>query len=175
MESRIEPTSRQAIYRQLSEQIREAIATGRLAEGEKLPSVRELSRTLVVNPNTIARVYTELERDGVLNTRPGLGVLVAPARPAAGDARPNPLDFLVPNVLSAPVSLGSFLGSFRPVPRAPLAFPSLSNDCTYVPISVPLLFLPLPPEEDSLPWSPCPARPPPSIARANRAPRPFIA
>ena len=66
MEFKIEPTSRQAIYRQLSEQIREAIATGRLAEDEKLPSVRELSRTLVVNPNTIARVYTELEREGVL-------------------------------------------------------------------------------------------------------------
>ena len=80
MEFRIEPGSRQAIYRQLSEQIREAIATGRLAEGEKLPSVRELSRTLVVNPNTIARVYTELERDGVLNTRPGLGVFVARLR-----------------------------------------------------------------------------------------------
>ena len=54
MEFRIEPGSRQAIYRQLSEQIREAIATGRLAEGEKLPSVRELSRTLVVNPNTFS-------------------------------------------------------------------------------------------------------------------------
>ena len=80
MEFRIEPTSRRAIYRQLSEQIREAIATGRLAEGERLPSVRELSRTLVVNPNTIARVYTELERDGVLNTRPGLGVFVARPR-----------------------------------------------------------------------------------------------
>jgi GntR family transcriptional regulator len=80
MEFKIEPTSRQAIYRQLSEQIREAIATGRLAEDEKLPSVRELSRTLVVNPNTIARVYTELEREGVLCTRPGLGVFVAPPR-----------------------------------------------------------------------------------------------
>lgn len=80
MEFRIEPTSRQAIYRQLSEQIREAIATGRLTEDERLPSVRELSRTLVVNPNTIARVYTELEREGVLNTRPGLGVFVARLR-----------------------------------------------------------------------------------------------
>ena len=39
--------------------------------------MRDLSRTLVVNPNTIARVYTELERAGVLNTRPGLGVFVA--------------------------------------------------------------------------------------------------
>jgi GntR family transcriptional regulator len=42
-----------------------------------LPSVRQLSRELVVNPNTVARAYTELERDGVLNTRQGLGVFVA--------------------------------------------------------------------------------------------------
>ena len=46
-----------------------------------MPSVRELSRTLVVNPNTVARVYTELERDGVIHSRPGLGVFVA--RPKA--------------------------------------------------------------------------------------------
>ena len=81
MEFRIEPTGRLPIYRQLSEQIREAIATGRLTADEKLPSVRELSRTLVVNPNTIARVYTELEREGVIHSRPGLGVFVA--RPKA--------------------------------------------------------------------------------------------
>ena len=80
MEFRIEPTSRTPIYRQLGEQIREAIATGRLTHEERLPSVRELSRTLVVNPNTVARVYTELEREGVLLTRPGLGVFVARPR-----------------------------------------------------------------------------------------------
>ena len=80
MEFRIEPASRTPIYRQLGDQIREAIATGRLACDEKLPSVRELSRTLVLNPNTIARVYLELEREGVLATRPGLGVFVARPR-----------------------------------------------------------------------------------------------
>ena len=73
MEFRIDPTSRVPIYRQLGDQIREAVARGRLAAGERLPSVREMSRSLVVNPNTIARVFTELERDGVLNTRPGFG------------------------------------------------------------------------------------------------------
>jgi GntR family transcriptional regulator len=77
MEFRIDPGVRQPIYRQLAAQVRSAIATGRLACDERLPSVRELSRTLVVNPNTVARVYTELEREGLLNTRPGLGVFVA--------------------------------------------------------------------------------------------------
>jgi GntR family transcriptional regulator len=64
----------------LGQQIREAIARGKLQPEAKLPSVRELSRTLVVNPNTIARVYAELERNGVLVTRPGLGVYVAQPR-----------------------------------------------------------------------------------------------
>ena len=107
MEFRIEPTSRQAIYRQLSEQIREAIATGRLAEGERLPSVRELSRTVVVNPNTIARVYTELERDGVLNTRPGLGVFVArPRQELTKKARHDRLIRHVDTLLTEAVHLG---------------------------------------------------------------------
>jgi GntR family transcriptional regulator len=77
MEFQIDPTSRVPIYRQLVAQIREGVARGRLAAEERLPSVRDLSRRLVVNPNTISRVYTELEREGVLHTRPGLGVFVA--------------------------------------------------------------------------------------------------
>ena len=80
MEFSIDPTSRSPICRQLTTQIREAVARGRLQPEERLPSVRELSRSLVVNPNTVARVYTELEREGVLNTRPGLGVFVAHPR-----------------------------------------------------------------------------------------------
>jgi len=77
MEFRIDPASRLPIYRQLANQLREAVARGRMKPQERLPSVRDLSRALVVNPNTIARVYTELEREGILNTRPGLGVFVA--------------------------------------------------------------------------------------------------
>jgi len=78
MKIQIETSSREPIYRQIVGQIREAVAKGRLVEAERLPSVRELSRELVVNPNTIAKAYTQLEREGVLNTRPGLGVFVAP-------------------------------------------------------------------------------------------------
>jgi GntR family transcriptional regulator len=77
MQIRIETTSRNPIYQQIMYQVREEVARGKLIPGEKLPSVRELSRTLVVNPNTIARAYTELEREGTLVTRPGLGVFVA--------------------------------------------------------------------------------------------------
>jgi GntR family transcriptional regulator len=77
MQFRIDPTSSLPIYRQLRNQVRQAVARGRLQPDDRLPSVRELSRSLVVNPNTVARVFTELEREGLIHTRPGLGVFVA--------------------------------------------------------------------------------------------------
>jgi len=78
MDFHIDAASRLPIYRQLAEQIRSAIARGRLQASSRLPSVRDLSRRLVINPNTVARVYTELEREGLLVMRHGLGVFVAP-------------------------------------------------------------------------------------------------
>src|SRR5882672_11355109 len=77
MHFQIDTGSRLPIYQQLAQQIREGIARGELQPEAGLPSVRQLSRELVVNPNTVARAYTELEREGVLNTRQGLGVFVA--------------------------------------------------------------------------------------------------
>lgn len=78
MDFHVDSASRTPIYRQLAEQIRAAIARGRLSANARLPSVRDLSRKLVINPNTVARVYSELERDGLLVSRHGLGVFVAP-------------------------------------------------------------------------------------------------
>jgi GntR family transcriptional regulator len=107
MEFIIESASRVPIYRQLVAQIREAIARGRLKADERLPSVRELSRELVINPNTVARVYTELEREGILNTRPGLGVFVAqPRNDLAKRARKERLTCLVDGLLTEAVHLG---------------------------------------------------------------------
>ena len=77
MQLQIDTSSRQPIYLQLVQQIREGVARGDLTTGEKLPSVRQLSRSLLVNPNTIARAYMELEREGVLIGRQGLGLFVA--------------------------------------------------------------------------------------------------
>jgi GntR family transcriptional regulator len=81
LEFTISTTAGVPIYQQLTEQICAALARGRLRPNERLPSVRELSQSLVVNPNTVARAYTELERDGTLYTRPGLGVFVSSNRP----------------------------------------------------------------------------------------------
>ncbi|HVA47675.1 MAG TPA: GntR family transcriptional regulator [Pirellulales bacterium] len=107
MEFRIDPASRLPIYRQLGNQVREAVARGRLRAGEQLPSVRDLSRTLVVNPNTVARVYTELEREGVLHTRQGLGVFIAePKAELTKRARTQRLQELLDRFLTEAVYLG---------------------------------------------------------------------
>jgi GntR family transcriptional regulator len=103
----VDPTSRLPICRQLTGQIREAIARGRLQPDERLPSIRELSRTVVVNPNTVARVYTELEREGILNTRPGLGVFVArPGSELSRKVRKERLQDALDGLLTEAVHLG---------------------------------------------------------------------
>ncbi len=107
MEFRIDSSSRLAIYRQLARQLREGIARGALRPEDRLPSVRELSRTLVINPNTVARVYTELEREGLLNTRPGLGVFVAvPKAELTKRVRKERLQELLDQFLTEAVHLG---------------------------------------------------------------------
>jgi GntR family transcriptional regulator len=107
MEFQVDISSRTPLYRQLAEQIRSAVARGKLKAEDRLPSVRELSRKLVINPNTIARVYTELEREGVLNTRPGLGVFVAqPRNDLTRKARRDRLTTLVDGLLTEAVHLG---------------------------------------------------------------------
>ncbi len=107
MEFQITTASREPIYQQLAAQVREGVARGKLRAGERLPSVRELSRTLVVNPNTIARAYTELERDGVLHTRQGLGVFVAePSSDLTKSARKKRLLEMLDAFLTEAVYLG---------------------------------------------------------------------
>jgi GntR family transcriptional regulator len=107
MEFQVDPTNRVPIYRQLMDQIRLAVARGRLRPGSRLPSVRVLSRELVVNPNTIARVYTELEREGLLNTRPGMGVFVAePQADLSAAARRQRLAEIIDGFLTDAVHLG---------------------------------------------------------------------
>jgi GntR family transcriptional regulator len=68
------------IYRQVVDQIRGAVATGKLAVGDPLPSVRGLAGELVINPNTIAKAYSMLVRDGVLESHQGRGYFVAKQR-----------------------------------------------------------------------------------------------
>lgn len=82
----IDPRDATPIYAQLERGLRAAIASGRLAPGEQLPTVRQLAVDLQVNANTVARVYVDLERAGVLETRRGVGSFV---RASAARARPR--------------------------------------------------------------------------------------
>jgi GntR family transcriptional regulator len=75
------------IYAQLERGIRAAIATGRLAAGDQLPTVRQLAVELRVNANTVARVYAELERGGIIETKRGVGSFVAATPARAHPAR----------------------------------------------------------------------------------------
>jgi GntR family transcriptional regulator len=73
----LSPSHPMPLYAQLARAIRFAIATGRLQVGEQLPTVRQLAVELRVNANTVAKVYTELERSGILETRRGVGTFVS--------------------------------------------------------------------------------------------------
>jgi GntR family transcriptional regulator len=72
----LNPNSGMPIYRQLFQQLRQRIASGQLAPGEQLPSVRDLSAQLKINPLTAAKVFQHLESEGLVETRRGLGTFV---------------------------------------------------------------------------------------------------
>ena len=65
------------IYRQIVTQVKYLVASGRLVEDQQLPPVRKLAEELIVNPNTVARAYRELESEGVVSSRRGSGVFVS--------------------------------------------------------------------------------------------------
>jgi GntR family transcriptional regulator len=78
----LDAADRTPLHAQLERGIRSAIATGRLAVGNQLPTVRQLAVDLRVNANTVAKVYAHLERAGVLETRRGVGTFIAARTPA---------------------------------------------------------------------------------------------
>ena len=82
----VDPRHPTPVYVQLEHGLRAAIATGRLVPGDQLPTVRQMAVDLRLNANTVARVYLELERTGLVETRRGVGTFVtdAPASPKSG-------------------------------------------------------------------------------------------
>ncbi len=74
------------ITRQIVDGVRRLIASGELSTGDQLPSVRGLAQQLMVNPNTVAKAYTELTSEGWLDARQGLGLFVAAPRQRLSDA-----------------------------------------------------------------------------------------
>jgi len=96
------------IYAQLDRAIRASIATGALVPGMQLPTVRQLAVDLAVNANTVARVYVQLERDGILETRRGVGTFVreAPSPQAARSHRERELRDLIQRFVGDAALLG---------------------------------------------------------------------
>jgi GntR family transcriptional regulator len=90
------------IYRQIQDQIRYGIASGLLNPGEQLPTVRALAVELKVNPNTVIRAYSELERDGVVSSEQGSGTFISaePVAPLPETERHAKLDSLCSEFLA---------------------------------------------------------------------------
>ncbi|MEI8017040.1 MAG: GntR family transcriptional regulator [Schlesneria sp.] len=88
----MQPTSGVPIYRQLMDQIRALVASGRLKPGDRLPSVRQMAAELQVNMMTVSKAYAKLESDGVLERERGLGMRVpVGASREGGDATMVPV------------------------------------------------------------------------------------
>ena len=103
----ISPGSKQPVYAQIYEQISQAIAKGDLSIGDKLPPVRKLAAELVVNPNTVARAYTQLEQAGLVGTRTGAGTFVLdPALRSKDAAQINLLCERLDSIVSQAKNIG---------------------------------------------------------------------
>lgn len=83
----VDDASALPVYAQLAAQVLSAIGRGDLRAGEQLPSVRDVATALGVNPNTVNRAYSELERDGVVATRRGRGTFVSGSKRARDMSR----------------------------------------------------------------------------------------
>src|SRR6476620_646241 len=96
------------IYAQLERGFRAAIATNRLRPGDQLPTVRQLAVDLQINANTVARVYADLERAGVIETRRGIGsfITATPAQAHPPRERRRRLRGFVTRVLAEAESVG---------------------------------------------------------------------
>ena len=101
MQFAIDPKSGVPFYRQIIEQAKFAIASGELAPGDRLPTVRQLAVDLSINPNTVIRAYRELEIEGVLDTQQGSGTFVSNKRPEVDQLeRQRMLDQILTDMLA---------------------------------------------------------------------------
>lgn len=81
MEIRLSPGDGVPVYRQIVNQVKYLVASGRLVPGQELPPIRALAERLLINPNTVVHAYAELARDGVVVSRHGSGTFVSDAGP----------------------------------------------------------------------------------------------
>jgi GntR family transcriptional regulator len=107
----VDPHTGVPIYLQLIEQVKRSVALGVLSAGERLPTVKQLAFDLTINPNTVARAYRELERDGIIETSVGRGSFVRAQGATARAA--TALTDVSASALDAAVREGKSLGIKR--------------------------------------------------------------
>lgn len=107
MQIHVSPNDGVPIYRQIVNQVKYLLASGRLSPGEELPPIRVLAEQLLINPNTVARAYRELEMAGVLTKRQGAGTYVSSrGSPLAEEERRRILSERVDSLLAEADQLG---------------------------------------------------------------------
>lgn len=86
MEFHLDPSSGVATYLQLVQQVHQALRLGLLEPGDRLPTAQQVVTSLAINPNTVLKAYRDLERDGLVSARPGLGTFVVGRLPGTDPA-----------------------------------------------------------------------------------------
>jgi GntR family transcriptional regulator len=94
------------VYRQIINQIEYAILSGRMAPGDRLPTIRSLAVELKTNPNTIAKAYGELEIRGILVTQVGSGTFISDKKPETGSGRKQKISEIVERFMAEMKALG---------------------------------------------------------------------
>ena len=107
IEFQLDSGSGVATYVQLVQQVRQALQLGILEPGDQLPTAQQVVGRLAINPNTVLKAYRELEREGLVRARPGLGTFVVGIAAAHRSGRPGP----VPRLDGRLVALGSIGGA----------------------------------------------------------------
>ena len=111
---KLEPASPIPMYLQIVEQVRRAIAAGALRANDELPSVRALALEHLINPNTVARAYLELEHAGLVAKRRGAGTYVSDAARALGEKyRARAVRELLEKAVAAAEEFGLTAGEVR--------------------------------------------------------------
>jgi GntR family transcriptional regulator len=117
MEIRLSSSDGVPVYRQIVNQVKYMVASGRLRTGQELPPIRALAERLVINPNTVVRAYNELQRDGVVESRHGSGTYVREAADRPSEAEPTVLipkvDSLLTDAENLRVPLDQVIGLVR--------------------------------------------------------------
>ena len=111
---RVDPSSFVPIYEQIKAGVRGRIAAAALKPGDALPSIRDLAAELIVNPNTVARAYRELEQEGVITTRQGKGCFVSDrSESVVREEKRAALDRIIARAVDEAVKFGFSADEFR--------------------------------------------------------------